>query len=187
MIFTDGGFIVPLVCSLMGVLGVVCIAVLFVWHHRQKNWHRKRLKALYYSDHKTNNETTDNLRRYRNPLFENTTKPTETSSNQGTVGSVHISRSGPSPKNVTSQELQDYDLDKFEKSPTRRTPGVMALGVTSGRGSDSPAALMNGDFNDYREHSQPFKSAMKKNINVQLDNQHGQRSRVYASEREVVV
>jgi hypothetical protein len=46
------------------------------------------------------------------------------------------------------------------------------------------------DFNDYRGCTPPaFKTALKKNINVQLDHHHHntQRARVFASEREVVV
>ena len=148
---------------MMGALGILCIVLLVVWHNRQKSTHRKHLQELYFSDQKTNNENQENLRRYRNPLFD-----TDKGGGGGGGG-------GGTSKNVPTQELQDYDVDKYEKSP-RRQP------VLSSR-TDSPSA---GDFNDYRECTPPFKTAHKKDINVQLDH-HVHRSRVYASEREVIV
>ncbi|KAK7103541.1 hypothetical protein V1264_018417 [Littorina saxatilis] len=157
------GYVIPVVCSMMGVLGVVSIVLLVLWHNRQKNTHRKHLQSLYFSDQKTNNENEENLRRYKNPLFD---------TDKGGGG-------GGTSKNVPTQELQDYDADKYEKSP-RRQPGVLASRTSR---TDSPSG---GDFNDYRECTPPFKTAHKKNINLQLDH-HGNRARVYASEREVVV
>nr|KAG5712927.1 hypothetical protein BaRGS_007524 [Batillaria attramentaria] len=147
------GYVIPLVCSMMGVMGILSIILLVVWHNKRTHNHRKHLQELYFSDQKTNNENEENLRRYRNPLFDTVDK----GGGRGTS------------KNVPTQELQDYDLEKYEKSPRRQQSRT-----------DSPS----GDFNDYRDNTPPIKTAHKKDINVQLD---VQMARVFASDREVIV
>lgn len=58
-----------------------------------------RERQNFSIDQKTNNENVDNLRRYRNPLFE-------TDKGGGTNKS-------------SSTDAQDIDIEKYEKSPRR--------------------------------------------------------------------
>ncbi|XP_025103918.1 protein jagged-1b-like [Pomacea canaliculata] len=96
------GYVIPVVCSMMGAMGILSIILLVLWHNKRQSTHRKHLQQLFYSDQKTNNENEENLRRYRNPLFDTTDK------------------GGGTSKNVPTQELRDIDLEKYEKSPRRQ-------------------------------------------------------------------
>lgn len=87
---------------MMGAMGILSIILLVLWHNKRQSTHRKHLQQLFYSDQKTNNENEENLRRYRNPLFDTTDK------------------GGGTSKNVPTQELRDIDLEKYEKSPRRQ-------------------------------------------------------------------
>ena len=95
-------YLIPLVCSIMGFLGLVAIILIIVWHNRRRRrrTHRHEPQRL---EHKSNNENEDNLRRYRNPLFL-------TDKGGGT---------GTETLKTTSTELIEIDLEKYEKSPRR--------------------------------------------------------------------
>ncbi|XP_060555347.1 protein jagged-1b-like [Ruditapes philippinarum] len=69
----DAKLLIPLLCSLIGLLGCVAIVLLVVWHRRQSQDIRRWTKAPELTEERTNNENFENfknLRRYKNPLYE---------------------------------------------------------------------------------------------------------------------
>lgn len=109
---SEAGLLIPVICSVIGVVGLLVIIVLFVCHFRRKKEIARRRAEAQYVEQKTNNENEENLRRYKNPLYAGTDK-------------------GGGTRKVSASEFHEVDLDKFEnleKSPTR---------LLSGR-SDSP-------------------------------------------------
>ncbi|XP_069118593.1 protein jagged-1b-like isoform X2 [Argopecten irradians] len=125
-------YIIPTVCSVIGLLGVITIICLVVFHFkRQRAIERTKREAKYIAQ-KTNNENEANLRRYKNPLFAGTDK-------------------GGGTKDLSFTELQELDLDKIEKSPTR----LLRL-------QDSP-----NDSNDWKKTS-PIQKTKTKDINIEL-------------------
>ena len=100
--FTVPSFLVPLVCSIIGLVGLLAIIVMIVlWHNR---WHHRRVPVdePLTAEHKTNNETdTTSLRRYRNPLFE-------------------TDKGGGTPKSPSTELIEiEIDIEKYEKSPRK--------------------------------------------------------------------
>jgi hypothetical protein len=80
----------------MGLLGLIAIGFLICWHNRrQKQLRRCEMAA---QEQKSNNENEENLRRYRNPLFE-------------------TDKGGGTGKRPSAEMI---DLEKYEKSPARR-------------------------------------------------------------------
>ena len=107
--FTSGtSYLIPLICSIMGIIGLVAIVIMIICHNRRRRKRNAQQRHKQLSiEQKSNNENEENLRRYRNPLFE-------TDKGGGTVKS-------------TSTELIEIDLEKYEKSPRRslgnKSPG----------------------------------------------------------------
>ncbi len=102
--FAASSVAVPIVCSIMGFLGLLCIVFMVAWHNRQQRrppYHHETQPL----EQKTNNENEENIRRYRNPLFD-------------------TDRGGGTVKSTCNTELIEIQLDieKYEKSP-RRSPG----------------------------------------------------------------
>ena len=101
--FSDPGHLVPLLCTIIAVLGLACIALLVLWHARIIR-RRQRLREEYLATTQTaNNENQDNLRRYRNPLF---------------TGNTGNDKRGV-PNAVPTEELRDLDMEKYDKNPSR--------------------------------------------------------------------
>ncbi|KAL4238349.1 endocardial cushion cell development [Mactra antiquata] len=68
----DHTVLIPLLCSLIILLGCVAIILLIIWHRRQSQDIRRWRKAPDFNEER-NNETFENfqnLRRYKNPLYE---------------------------------------------------------------------------------------------------------------------
>ena len=82
----------------MGLAGLIAIGFIVCWHNRRQ----KELRRCEMAEHeqKSNNENEENLRRYRNPLFE-------------------TDKGGGTGKQA-STEMIEIDLEKYEKSPARR-------------------------------------------------------------------
>ncbi|XP_064600471.1 protein jagged-1-like isoform X2 [Liolophura sinensis] len=100
---SDSSYLVPLICSLIGLIGLLAIILTILMHNRQRRKCRARRMEAEYTQQKTNNQNEENLRRYKNPLFE-------TDKGGGTS----------SPNDVRdSVEFFDIDLQKYEKSPQR--------------------------------------------------------------------
>ncbi|XP_076100545.1 protein jagged-2-like [Mytilus galloprovincialis] len=87
-------YLIPVICSAIGVLGIVIIALLVVFHVRQKRRFERSNAHAEYIEQRTNNENEENLRRYKNPLFSETNK-----------GAEH------------KKTKLEKELDKIEKSP----------------------------------------------------------------------
>ena len=87
---------VPIVCSAMGLVGLLSVIALIIWHKRKRH---KRLNRhdTQRLEQKSNNENEETLRRYRNPLFD---------TDKGGGKSA-------------STELLEIDIEKYEKSPRR--------------------------------------------------------------------
>lgn len=142
----EPGYLVPVLCSIIAALGVACIIILVIWHRRVQR-RRRALRDEYLTSTQTaaNNENQDNIRRYRNPLFSSSDK-------RGI------------PKAVPTEELNDIDVDKYDKNPRRQMT----------QADSSP------DLNDIQEYRSQPKKNNKKDINIQL-------SRSLLDEPEVIV
>lgn len=97
----ESTYLVPVLCSVITILGVTCVVLLIVWHRRVQR-RRRNLREEYLASTQTaaNNENQDNIRRYRNPLFSSSDK-------RGI------------PKPVPTEELHDIDMEKYDKNPRR--------------------------------------------------------------------
>ncbi|XP_013414285.1 protein jagged-1b isoform X2 [Lingula anatina] len=96
-------YLIPVICSIIGLMGIVAIIVLIVWHRRrkQKRAHKNSSStSTEFRNNETNLEIEDNLRRYRNPLFE-------------------TDKGGGTTSGTNTTELIEYNLEKYEKSPRR--------------------------------------------------------------------
>ena len=150
---------------MMSVLGLLSVAVLIIWHRRQKTSHRKHLHELFFIDESDGNEKEKNPRRYRNPLFEQ-------------------EKGGSFAAITTSTGSQEMIRTKTEKNDNATRWRQSELRVSS------PSNLI--ECNDC---APVFKWNIEKNVNQKLEENNkcqgqkckGQRSRVYASERELVV
>ncbi|XP_055880316.1 protein jagged-1-like [Biomphalaria glabrata] len=97
----EPSYLVPVLCSVIAVLGVACVGILIIWHRRVQR-RRRHLRDEYLASTQTaaNNENQDNIRRYRNPIFSSSDK-------RGI------------PKAVPTEELHDIDMEKYDKNPRR--------------------------------------------------------------------
>ena len=148
----------PVLCSIIAVLGLSCVALLVLWHVRVTR-RRRRLREEYLASTQTaaNNQNQDNIRRYRNPLFAPSDK-------RGV------------PKAVPTEELHELDMEKFDKNPARYMSDELdKLEKSPGRYASGEASPDLNAIADYRR--QPKKNNQK-NINIHLSNM---------SETEVVV
>ena len=137
------GFIyaIPIVCSLMGLVGLTAILCLVVCHCRHQ--HRAHSRRHSYSHQgarrsKSNNDCDDDFPRYRNSLFD-------TDKGGGT------SSSSPTEMKQSATELleiSEIDIEKYEKSP---------------RHLDSRAETKN-----YSDQNRSPPKTVNKDINVQL-------------------
>ncbi|KAL3873052.1 hypothetical protein ACJMK2_036213 [Sinanodonta woodiana] len=70
------GYIIPLVCSILAVLGIVAIILLVIWHYQNRGNFvlglMQQKKILQYSPQRANNENEENSWRFHNRLFETT-------------------------------------------------------------------------------------------------------------------
>ena len=159
---TDKSYTIPVVCSVAGLFGILCILCVVMWHaHRttsQQHPRPRRNRSIHETqplEHKTNNDQDNGGRgkKYRNPLFEGG-KPTEECNIEG-----HNNDSGGEGNRPTSTtELLEIDIEKYEKSPRTRH---------SSRDNDN-------------KHNKPkIKTTKKKNINVEIS-----RSKTYKCERD---
>ncbi|CAH1791312.1 unnamed protein product, partial [Owenia fusiformis] len=101
-------YLIPLLCSIMGILGLIAIIIIILYHNRRRRKRPHRERGVHIRIEEQNNklenvENEENLRRYRNPLFG-------TDKGGGTL-------------KQSSQELIEIDLEKYEKSPCRRALG----------------------------------------------------------------
>lgn len=72
-LFPEPAYLVPLVCSLILLLGCVAVMLLVIYHKRRMNDIRRWHRAPDLSGERTNNENFDNfqnLKRFKNPLYE---------------------------------------------------------------------------------------------------------------------
>lgn len=73
-LFIGSVYLIPVVCSAIGLAGILAIALLVVFHILQRRKLKRSKAHAQYIEQRTNNENEETLRRYRNPLFANTTK-----------------------------------------------------------------------------------------------------------------
>lgn len=97
----ESSYLIPVLCTVIALLGAACVAVIVFWHCRVLQ-RRRRLRDEYLASTQTtaNNENQDNIRRYRNSLFSSGDK-------RGI------------PKAVPTEEVNDDHMEKFDKSPGR--------------------------------------------------------------------
>ena len=122
---TDKSYTIPVVCSVVGLFGILSILCVVMWHaHRATSQHPRprRNRSIHETqplEHKTNNDLDSGGggggKKYRNPLFEDG-KPTEECNSEG-----HNNDSGGEGNRPTSTtELLEIDIEKYEKSPRTR-------------------------------------------------------------------
>ena len=104
----DSSFLIPLVCSVLGFLGLIVILFLIVWHNRQLLHKLRNSQPHLLERQRTNNESDTHITRYRNPLFE-----TDKGGGGGTDDSP------------LTAELLEINLEKYENSPRRIYGGHM--------------------------------------------------------------
>ena len=101
---------IPAVCSVIGLVGIISIAITVLFHFRRKRDIERQKEQAQYLEQKTNNENEENIRRYKNPLYTD---------------------KGGGTRKTSISEFHEIDVDKsdnLDKSPRR---------LLSGR-SDSP-------------------------------------------------
>ncbi|XP_074656942.1 protein jagged-2-like [Tubulanus polymorphus] len=133
-IYNSPAFILPLVCSIIVILGIIALILLFICHqHRQRQFREEEAQTL---EQKTNNENEENMRRYhRNPLFDR-------------------DKGGGTRKSPSSEMFEI--VEKYEKSP-RRHSGGKDLNI-------DPTNKNNAPFGDYvkKKNTNIEKSLMDK-------------------------
>ena len=96
-------FLIPLLCSVLGLVGLVSILLLIIWHHKMLNKRTRKHRSHLLMEQKSNNEPQEEVTRFRNPLFE-TDKGGGTGNN----------------KDVSTELIEiELDIEKYEKSPKR--------------------------------------------------------------------
>ena len=148
-------YMIPLVCSVLGFIGLLLILLLVLCHYRHlagssRSCHHQSSyrRHSFPPDMKTNNENEDNQRRYRNSLFDSDKgggSPSPTSS--------IIDQKSP------ETELLEFDLEKYEKSPQQHGGSSKRLDRR----------------NDTRTNNSPLKHIKKKNINIELSRLQSER------------
>ncbi|KAK2169632.1 hypothetical protein LSH36_8g06022 [Paralvinella palmiformis] len=146
---TATAYVVPLVCSVLILVGVLAIVCLILWHQRQlRQSHRHHSQLLRQKNFNNDSaeQEKETLTRFRNPLFE-------TDKGGGTGDS--------SPK---SPELIQIDIEKYEKSPARAFGAAELETNDSLRNTSTSKLLKIKDINvelsrQKRREGQPSTSA----------------------------
>lgn len=145
--FADPAYLIPLACSIIGLLGLIAVLLLFLWHCQKKKVINKlKLAAQFARDNTTNENKNNNknLRRYRNPLYE-------TDKGGGTHRQIQ-----PLELRTGSTDRYERESDKYMGSPTRLL------------------AHEHGSSNEWTDNVGSPCKTKKKDINVEL---HKTRSR----------
>ena len=100
-------FLVPIVCSVVGFLGLVLLLVVVIWHNRLMLRKARRHQPHLLAQQRTNNEPEEqhHVTRYRNPLFD-------TDKGGGSLEEA-------SKVSDITTELLEIDIEKYEKSPKK--------------------------------------------------------------------
>lgn len=93
-------YLLPVVCSVIGICGVLASSFIVVFHVRQERTLERTKAHAKYVEQRANNENEENLRRFKNPLFLGTSKDLEKST-----------------KSIK-------DEDKLEKSPMHKPESI---------------------------------------------------------------
>ena len=106
--FSDPAYLIPLICSLFGLVAGVALVLIVMWHRKRQHIIDQWKRAAEFTNEKANNDNIENfqnLRRYRNPLYEKD--------------------KGPGTSNIRPIEILDpdkyheLDSDCHDRSPTR--------------------------------------------------------------------
>ncbi|KAK3092241.1 hypothetical protein FSP39_000187 [Pinctada imbricata] len=95
--------LIPIVCSVIGFLGIISIAILILFHFRRKREIERQKVQAQYLEQKTNNENEENIRRYRNPLYTD--------------------KGGGTRKTSITEDIDSDKFENLEKSPHRLLTG----------------------------------------------------------------
>ena len=108
-LISDPAYLVPLACSIIGLLGLIAVLLLFLYHCQKKKVITNLKLAAQFARDNTNNENKNNinknLRRYRNPLYER-------DKGAGTFRQIQ-------PLELHHSDRYERDTDKYMGSPTR--------------------------------------------------------------------
>ena len=133
----SGAVFIPVLCSLVGFLGLLSILCLIVWRNQYTAESKTTQHLLGYQ--RSNNdeeEVEENVTRYHNPLFDCEMKDRELSANNilraAALASPTTDSSSSSSKyldNIYKSSpccREHTDIEKYEKSPFRSSPACIA-------------------------------------------------------------